>query len=294
MGKAGKILNPADKARKEARKKELKKNKKQRQQIRSAAIESKDPGQVIDELEKLDKLEFNVETNPTFSDSFYKDKRKRLKETLAKILSHYKKEDTDKFDKLKKLEQEYENRHLKLSREFGAIKAAQEVKIEDIFLPPENQETNSAIDDIADDDPLLSESVYVTPLTEGLKPPGCPPGLPPDLGSIINNLKMAASLPFDLPASLPPHLMNLRLPSTNRSYKYPTRHYDNRNFSRKNQTTSKSYNTTGQPQKTNQPTTTKAAIIESKPILLKSNQTKFVPSSVRSKMKLKQNKDTIA
>lgn len=38
MAKGAKILNPVDRARKEARKKELKKNKKQRQQVRSARM----------------------------------------------------------------------------------------------------------------------------------------------------------------------------------------------------------------------------------------------------------------
>lgn len=287
MGKGSKLLNPADKARKEARKKELKKNKKQRQQVRSAAIESRDPEQVIAELDKIDKLEFNVETNPTFSDSFYKDKRKRLKETLTKILSYYQKEDSEKFDKLKKLERDYEEGHLKLSKEFEGIKAAQEVKIEDIFLPPEQDKQITAIDEIADDDPLLSESVYVTPMTEGQKPPGCPPGLPPDLGLIVDSLKMAVSLSLEMPASLPSHLMNLRLPTTNRGYisMNSARQYDNKNYN-KRQIPSRAPNTTRQPQKINNPS--KPAVIESKPVLVKTNQTKFVPSSLRTKIKPKQ------
>jgi WW domain binding protein 11 len=41
---------------KEARKKELKKNKKQRQAVRTAVLKGKDPSQIIYELEKIDNM----------------------------------------------------------------------------------------------------------------------------------------------------------------------------------------------------------------------------------------------
>lgn len=41
---------------KEARKKELKKNKKQRQLVRAAVLKGKDPVQIIDEMEKIDQM----------------------------------------------------------------------------------------------------------------------------------------------------------------------------------------------------------------------------------------------
>ena len=41
--KGGKFMNPTDQARKEARKRELKKNKKQRQMVRTAVLKGKDP-----------------------------------------------------------------------------------------------------------------------------------------------------------------------------------------------------------------------------------------------------------
>lgn len=75
--KSGRAMNPADQARKypllivgvsfhlviihvetgkEARRRELKKNKKQRQVVREAVIKSKDPKKVIEELERLDQM----------------------------------------------------------------------------------------------------------------------------------------------------------------------------------------------------------------------------------------------
>lgn len=41
---------------KEARKKELKKNKKQRQMVRAAVLKMKDPSQILEELEKIDEM----------------------------------------------------------------------------------------------------------------------------------------------------------------------------------------------------------------------------------------------
>lgn len=43
-------------AGKEARKKELKKNKKQRQMVRQAVLKNKDPGQLLEEMEQIDEM----------------------------------------------------------------------------------------------------------------------------------------------------------------------------------------------------------------------------------------------
>ena len=62
-------MNPTDQARKEARRRELKKNKKQRIAVRQAVIKTKDPNQMIKELEDLD----NMELDPT-SENQYNEK----------------------------------------------------------------------------------------------------------------------------------------------------------------------------------------------------------------------------
>ncbi len=48
-------MNPTDQARKEARKKELKKNKKQRMAVRHAVLKSKDALQLLEEAAMYDK-----------------------------------------------------------------------------------------------------------------------------------------------------------------------------------------------------------------------------------------------
>ncbi|VDP75818.1 unnamed protein product [Schistosoma mattheei] len=55
--KSGKFMNPTDQARKEARKRELKKNKKQRMAVRHAVLKSKDPLQLLEETTLYDKQE---------------------------------------------------------------------------------------------------------------------------------------------------------------------------------------------------------------------------------------------
>src|SRR5687767_6176680 len=66
--KSGKFVNPTDRARKEERKRELKKNKKQRLAVRTAVIKGKDPNQILAELERLDQMEFNVNQPPVLNE----------------------------------------------------------------------------------------------------------------------------------------------------------------------------------------------------------------------------------
>jgi len=82
-------MNPTDQARKEARKKELKKNKKQRLLVRTAVLKNKDPGQIIAELDKLDEIEYNPTQAPALAEKVLKDKRKKLKETLDRVMKLY-------------------------------------------------------------------------------------------------------------------------------------------------------------------------------------------------------------
>lgn len=66
--KSGKYMNPTDQARKEARKRELKKNKKQRQLVRAAVLKGKNPRELIVELEKIDDMEYNPLAPPPLNE----------------------------------------------------------------------------------------------------------------------------------------------------------------------------------------------------------------------------------
>jgi hypothetical protein len=52
--KGGKVMNPTDAYRKQIRKREIKRNKKERQKVREVGILKKDPEQIKDQIRKLD------------------------------------------------------------------------------------------------------------------------------------------------------------------------------------------------------------------------------------------------
>ena len=66
--KGGKFMNPTDQARKEARRRELKKNKRQRLAVRQAVIKTKDPQTMVKDLEELDDMELNPTVNVPYNE----------------------------------------------------------------------------------------------------------------------------------------------------------------------------------------------------------------------------------
>ncbi|XP_067044845.1 WW domain-binding protein 11-like [Acropora muricata] len=101
--KSGKFMNPTDQARKEARKRELKKNKKQRKMVREAVLKSKDPRRILEEIEKIETLENDAGPVPLPNDKALKDKKRKLKETLDRMLSLLEKDDPSHSSQLKQL-----------------------------------------------------------------------------------------------------------------------------------------------------------------------------------------------
>ncbi|XP_039621657.1 WW domain-binding protein 11 [Polypterus senegalus] len=201
--KSGKFMNPTDQARKEARKRELKKNKKQRMMVRAAVLKMKDPKQIIRDMEKLDEMEFNPVQQPQLNEKVLKDKRKKLRETFERILRLYEKENPDMYKELRRLELEYESKRSQLSQYFDSVKNAELVEVESIPLPDMPHAPSSIlIQDIplpgAQPPSILKKtsaygpsgksvlSLTVPPPAVGVprlppfkKPPGPPPGPPP-------------------------------------------------------------------------------------------------------------------
>ncbi|XP_003738457.1 WW domain-binding protein 11 [Galendromus occidentalis] len=133
--KGGKFMNPTDQARKEARKKELKKNKKQRMAVRQAVLKGKDPQQIIEDLIKIDEMEYNIAAPPPLSEKVLTDKRRKLMETFERVETLYKKEDQEKYTQLKSMYREYENRRNELVKYFESVKQAEMVTPDQIPLP---------------------------------------------------------------------------------------------------------------------------------------------------------------
>ncbi|XP_030749996.1 WW domain-binding protein 11 [Sitophilus oryzae] len=187
--KSGKYMNPTDQARKEARKQELKKNKKQRQMVRAAVLKGKDPQQILEEMEKIDQMEFNVSQPSPLNEKVLKDKRKKLRDTLDRVLSMYYKDDPEKWSDLRKRQTEYEQKRNKLVSFYESVKTAQSVTVDEIPLPqiPQQITANTIPLPTAERKPEVAIYSIATALKlQALgqpvrEPPGCPPGLPPEI-----------------------------------------------------------------------------------------------------------------
>ncbi|XP_069381152.1 WW domain-binding protein 11 [Paralichthys olivaceus] len=201
--KSGKFMNPTDQARKEARKRELKKNKKQRMMVRAAVLKMKDPRQIIKDMEKLDEMEFNPVQQPLLNEKVLRDKRKKLRETFERIVSLYERENPDTHKELRKLELDYETKRGQLALYFDSVKNAESVEVDSIPLPDmPHAPSNIHIQDIplpgaqppsilkkgstfgkgpllSSTGPVLATVPGVPRLPPGKKPPGPPPGPPP-------------------------------------------------------------------------------------------------------------------
>ncbi|XP_057657613.1 WW domain-binding protein 11 [Diorhabda carinulata] len=192
--KSGKYMNPTDQARKEARKQELKKNKKQRQMVRAAVLKGKDPQQILEEMEKIDQMEFNVNQPSPLNEKVLKDKRKKLRDTLERVLSMYYKDDQEKWSDLKRKQNEYEQKRNQLVTFYESVKSAQQVTVDEIPLPQLPQQ-QPAIANIPAQIPLptaerkqehtiysIATALKLQALGQPVRePPGCPPGPPPDI-----------------------------------------------------------------------------------------------------------------
>ncbi|CAH1960962.1 unnamed protein product [Acanthoscelides obtectus] len=190
--KSGKYMNPTDQARKEARKQELKKNKKQRQLVRAAVLKGKDPQQILEEMEKIDQMEFNVNQPSPLNEKVLKDKRKKLRDTLERVLTMYYKDDQEKWADLKRRQNEYEQKKNQLVAFYESVKSAQQVTVDEIPLPqiPQQPSINAASQiPLPKNERKPEHTIYSIATALKLQalgqpirePPGCPPGPPPEL-----------------------------------------------------------------------------------------------------------------
>ncbi|XP_033108004.1 WW domain-binding protein 11-like [Anneissia japonica] len=185
--KSGKFMNPTDQARKEARKRELKKNKKQRMMVRAHVLKMKDPIQIIQDMEELDELELNPETCSHLGEKVIKDKRKKLKETLDRVLKLYQKEDPDRYADYKRAEMDYDKKRQQHAKYYESIRETQQVNVDSIPLPdaPEIPSMIPLPKDIplpgAMPPSILKKTSAYEQSASSRRVPGPPPGLPPGL-----------------------------------------------------------------------------------------------------------------
>ena len=177
--KSGKFMNPTDQARKEARRRELKKNKKQRTAVRHAVLKSKDPEELLKEMEEYDRMEYDPSSSANLTERVVQEKRKKLTETLDRVLSMYRRDEPELAVQLQTKRNAYEARRQQMILHYEQVKLAERVKTSDIPLP---------------DLPPAG-----LPLGSIGLPPGLPPSLPPP-GLAPNKESTSASTVTTTPA----------------------------------------------------------------------------------------------
>lgn len=83
--RSGRALNPADAYRKLQRKKEIKKNKIQRNKVRELILQTKNPDKIKQQIEEINKLEAAGQ-----AEKRHKVKKKQLEDTLERVLARIK------------------------------------------------------------------------------------------------------------------------------------------------------------------------------------------------------------
>ena len=76
-----------------------------------------------------------MEVPPSLSEKVLKDKRKKLRETLDRVLKLYEKENPEYWVEIRRKVSEYEKKRATLIEYYEAVKHAQAVTVDEIPLP---------------------------------------------------------------------------------------------------------------------------------------------------------------
>ena len=171
-----------------------------------------------------------MEIPPALSEKVLKDKRKKLRETLDRVLKLYEKENPEYWVEIRRMVADYEKKRATLIEYYEAVKHAQAVTIDEIPLP------NLDMPAVGDEEMAHIyggiELPSIPPPMEGL-PPSMPhsilkkqilPQQPPVPGEELMGLPPVATvkLPPGCPPTLPPELSDdedFELPAQHRAKK---------------------------------------------------------------------------
>lgn len=198
--KAGRMMNPADRERKQLRAKELKRNKKQRTQVRHAIVKNRDPEGLIEQMSRLDDQEFDPQRQLALT--VIQEKRNKLRGAFYQIIGLHRQEKEDKQVKsLEKMMYEYEVERSRKEENFRAQIFSESANFEEIPLPSGASGPDAAstpfsanlLGTIGPQQPsqlqaamkagILKKSTSSTAAAKKKHkyPPGPPPGVPPPL-----------------------------------------------------------------------------------------------------------------
>ena len=202
-------MNPTDQARKEARRKELKKNKKQRLVVREAVIKSKEPRELLKEIEELEQQDMESTSKGLPNEKGIKERKRKLLETVDRLQTFWEKENPLQYRALKQLIKESYDRRQRLKHTYAfssrAVDPAEQRELLSLIPLPSEAVPSASSDTLPQDiplpdpdnqrvpSPILKSPQSQYPLPRHLiqernkhlprRPPSPPPGLPPALAS---------------------------------------------------------------------------------------------------------------
>lgn len=103
--------------------------------VRTAVLKGKDPMKLLEEMEVIDRMEYNPMQPPSLNEKVLKEKRKKLKETYDRVFKLYEKERPEYAVELRKANSEYEKTRTQLQSYFDQVRNAENVQLAQIPLP---------------------------------------------------------------------------------------------------------------------------------------------------------------
>jgi WW domain-binding protein 11 len=129
-------MNPTDQWRKQIRKKELKKNKQQRSAVREAVLKNKNPHTILGEIEEIEKMEIEAGNDEHPAEKGLKEKKRKLHETLQRIILFHERQDPEQAQKIKELVAESEKKRRAMMKVYNSYRSARsQIDVSDIPLP---------------------------------------------------------------------------------------------------------------------------------------------------------------
>src|SRR6218665_2484714 len=95
----------------------------------------RDPYEIIEALDRLDRMEFDPYNEPVFTEKVLETKRNKLMASWGKLMAFHKKEDKERYEELKRIQNSYNDRRDVILREYKAIRCTESVDLDEIPLP---------------------------------------------------------------------------------------------------------------------------------------------------------------
>merc|ERR1712136_680953 len=166
--------------------------------VGAAAIKGKDHKMLIMDLENLDALEYDPVNPTTLSDQIFKERRRKVMETVQRVMRFYQREEPNKYTEVKDALAMYEVKRREKQKYFEAVRETQRVTIDSIPMPIGHIALPLELDYKSQEKMPDQLVMKVSAKPKGIlkstdvkrKAPGPPPGIPPPITWDDNTVKV--------------------------------------------------------------------------------------------------------